>query len=175
MKLLSFLLEIAPHRYHREIDWECFSKPGDLPKSVFVETKVVVVVFCCRSCLKLDDGSASEMWQPHIISNTDLAFSRSVIMHTSSASWQTVTKTQLGSSPSTDRLSLLLVLHCYIFTNAFQGPYSLSGKTSYCKILWSLEVKRFGFSLFQSPRNLTGTSAAALPRCLSNFRAICSL
>ena len=54
----------------------------------------------------------------------------------------------------------------------FQGLYSLSGKTSYRKISWSLEAARFGFKLFQSLWNLVGTSAALLPRCLSNFRAI---
>ena len=53
-----------------------------------------------------------------------------------------------------------------------QGLYSLSGKTSYRKISWSLEAARFGFNLFQSRWNLAGTSAALLPRCLSNFRAI---
>ena len=52
------------------------------------------------------------------------------------------------------------------------GLYSLSGKTSYRKISWSLEAARFGFELFQSLWNLAGTSAALLPRCLSNFRAI---
>ena len=51
--------------------------------------------------------------------------------------------------------------------------YSLSGKTSYRKISWSLEAARFGFKLFQSLWNLAGTSTALLPRCLSNyFRAI---
>ena len=55
---------------------------------------------------------------------------------------------------------------------ATQGLYSLSGKTSYRKISWSLEAARFGFKLFQSLWNLAGTSAALLPRCLSNFRAI---
>ena len=52
------------------------------------------------------------------------------------------------------------------------GLYSLSGKTSYRKISWSLEAARFGFKLFQSLWNLAGTSAALLPRCLSNFIAI---
>ena len=51
-----------------------------------------------------------------------------------------------------------------------QGLYSL--RASYCKILWSLEAARFGFRLFQSLLNLTGTWAAVLPRCLLNFRAI---
>ena len=52
------------------------------------------------------------------------------------------------------------------------GLYSLSGKTSYRKISWSLEAAGFGFKLFQSLWNLAGTSAALLPRCLSNFRAM---
>ena len=52
------------------------------------------------------------------------------------------------------------------------GLYSLSGKTSYRKIPWSLEAAGFGSKLFQSLWNLAGTSAALLPRCLSNFRAI---
>ena len=53
--------------------------------------------------------------------------------------------------------------------------YSLSGWTSYRKISWSLEAAEFGFRLSQSLGNMTGTSAAALPRCLSNSRAIQSL
>ena len=55
------------------------------------------------------------------------------------------------------------------------GLYSLSGKTSYRKISWSLEAARFGFKLFQSLWNLAGTSAALLPRYLPNFRAIRAL
>ena len=62
-----------------------------------------------------------------------------------------------------------LVRNHILFT---QSLYSLSGKTSYRKISWSLEAARFGFKLFQSLWNLTGTSAALQPRCLSNFRAI---
>ena len=46
------------------------------------------------------------------------------------------------------------------------GLYSLSGRTSYRKISWGLEAAKFGFGLFQQLLNLTGTSAAALPRCL---------
>ena len=56
-----------------------------------------------------------------------------------------------------------------------QGLYSLSRRTSYDKISRSLEAVRFGVKLLQSLQNLTGTSAAAPPRCLSNFRAIRSL
>ena len=48
------------------------------------------------------------------------------------------------------------------------GLHSLSRRTSYRKISWSLEVARFGFKLFQSLWTLTG-------RCLSNFKAIRSL
>ena len=56
------------------------------------------------------------------------------------------------------------------------GPYSLINcKTSYRKIAWSLDVTGFGFRLYQSLRNFNGTSRAALPRCLSNWRAIRSL
>ena len=80
------------------------------------------------------------------------------------------------------RHKLYKVCHCYlvfyggyllkhIFISTL-GLYSLSGKTSYHKISWSLEAARFGFKLFQSLWNLAGTSAALLPRCLSNFRAI---
>ena len=58
---------------------------------------------------------------------------------------------------------------------AAMGLYSLSGRTSYRKISWSLEAARLGFRLFQSLWILTGTSAATLARCLSNFRAIRSL
>ena len=54
----------------------------------------------------------------------------------------------------------------------FQLFRILKGKTSYRKISWSLEAARFGSKLFQSLWNLAGTSAALLPRCLSNFRAI---
>ena len=41
-------------------------------------------------------------------------------------------------------ISLVVVLCATL-----QGLYSLSGKTSYRKISWSLEAARFGFKLFQ--------------------------
>ena len=53
--------------------------------------------------------------------------------------------------------------------------YSLSRRTSYHKISWSLEAAIFGYLLFRWLCNLTGTSAAPLPRCLLNCRAIPSL
>ena len=53
-----------------------------------------------------------------------------------------------------------------------QGPVSISVKTSYRKISWSLEAARLIVQITASLLNLTGTSAAVLPRCLSNFKAI---
>ena len=43
----------------------------------------------------------------------------------------------------------------------YLGLYSLSGKTSYRKIPWSLKAARFRFKLFQSLWNWAGTPAAA--------------
>ena len=56
--------------------------------------------------------------------------------------------------------------------NGYQGLYSLSGKTSYRQISWSLEAARLDVAMVVSLWNLTGTSAALLPRYLPNFRAI---
>ena len=52
------------------------------------------------------------------------------------------------------------------------GPVSISEKTSYRKISWSLEAARFVFRIVRSLWNLTGTSSAVLPMCLSNVKAI---
>ena len=51
-------------------------------------------------------------------------------------------------------------------------PVSISNKTSYHKILWSIEAPRLVVCIVASLWNLTSTSATLLPRCLSNFRAI---
>ena len=53
-----------------------------------------------------------------------------------------------------------------------QGLYSLSGKTSYRQISWSLEAARLDVAMVVSLWNLTGTSAAALPRYLPSVIAI---
>ena len=45
-------------------------------------------------------------------------------------------------------------------SNANLGLYSLSGRTSYPKISWSLEAARCGFRLFQS---LWNCAAAEMP------------
>ena len=49
------------------------------------------------------------------------------------------------------------------------GPISISDKASYCNISQSIETARFLFRIIRSLWNLTGTSAAVLPKCLSNF------
>ena len=59
----------------------------------------------------------------------------------------------------------------WVYYPHLPGLYSLSGRTSYRKISWSVEAARFMFRLLQSLLNLTGISAAALP----NVRAIESL
>ena len=53
-----------------------------------------------------------------------------------------------------------------------QGLYSLSGKTPYHQISWSHGAARLDVILIVSHWNLAGISAALLPMCLSNFRAI---
>ena len=52
------------------------------------------------------------------------------------------------------------------------GLYSLSGRTSYCKISWNLEAARLGVEMTVSFSNLTDISAALLSMCLSNFGAV---
>ena len=53
-----------------------------------------------------------------------------------------------------------------------RATYSLSGKTSYRPNPWRLEAARLDVLVIISLWNWTGISAALLPRCLSNFRAI---
>ena len=52
-----------------------------------------------------------------------------------------------------------------------QGLYSLSGKTSYRQISWSLEAARSSVILIVLLWNLTGISTTLLLICLWNFRA----
>ena len=54
----------------------------------------------------------------------------------------------------------------------YQVPVSISDKTSYRKISWSLEAARLVVWIIASLWNLAGTSATVLPMSLSNFRAI---
>ena len=53
-----------------------------------------------------------------------------------------------------------------------QGPVSTSDRTSYRKIPWSLEAAGLVAWIIVSLWNLTGASAAVLPRCLSSFKVI---
>ena len=70
----------------------------------------------------------------------------------------------------------MLLGSCWVFmwviACQMQGPVSISEKTSFRKISLSLEVARFVSRIVRSLWNLTGTSAALLPMCLSNFKAI---
>ena len=49
---------------------------------------------------------------------------------------------------------------------------SISDKTSYRKISWSLEVARIVFRIVRSLWKLIGTSSALLPMCLKNSKAM---
>ena len=54
----------------------------------------------------------------------------------------------------------------WAYTKAIQGLYSLSGKTSYRKISWSLEAAKFVFRLFPIALKLDnhlGSNAAEMP------------
>ena len=78
-----------------------------------------------------------------------------------------------------DVLMMLVSMECHCLEQAvisqtyrYQGLYSLSGQTSYRQISWSLEAARLDVAMVVSLWNLTGTSAAALPRYLPQYRAI---
>ena len=62
-----------------------------------------------------------------------------------------------------------------VFYFIIEGLYSLTSKMSYRMISWSLETAKVVFRPSQTLWNLTGTSTGALPRRLSNVKAIWSL
>ena len=67
---------------------------------------------------------------------------------------------------------IFLGIYCiFLVLPWFSNLYSPSGKTSYRQIR-SLEAARLDIIMIISLWNLTGISAAPLPRCLSNFKAI---
>ena len=66
------------------------------------------------------------------------------------------------------RLLVILRYACVFYLDL----YSLNGKTSYPQTSWSLEATKLVVILIVSFWNLTGVSAALLPRCLSNFGTI---
>ena len=55
----------------------------------------------------------------------------------------------LGNSVEVVRHAHTLIHCCSIYWYCSQCLYSISGRTSYLKISWSLEAARFGFRLFQ--------------------------
>ena len=67
----------------------------------------------------------------------------------------------------------MIVWHVCLICNSHRlGPVLVSDKTSYHKISQSLEAARFVFRFTWLLWNLTGTSAAVLQMCLSNFKAM---
>ena len=58
----------------------------------------------------------------------------------------------------------VIVMQVYYQPCCNQGPVSLSDKTPYYKISWSLEAARFVFRIVRS--------SEILPKCLSNFKAV---
>ena len=61
---------------------------------------------------------------------------------------------------------------CWNWRVMCQKQVSSVGTSNYFKISWSLEDARFVFRIVRSLWNLAGTSAALLPKCLSNFKAM---
>ena len=68
--------------------------------------------------------------------------------------------------------SLKCVSDGYPMLHSPLDPVSIFDKTSYRKISQSLKAARFVFRIMWSLWNLTGTSAALLPMCQSNFIAM---
>ena len=65
-----------------------------------------------------------------------------------------------------------IILRVLVPTIRDLGPVSISDKTSYRKISQSFEAERFVFRIVRWLWNLAATSAALLPRSLSNLKAI---
>ena len=82
------------------------------------------------------------------------------------------------SSEDTSIHSMYAIAHVLICSGIIDyfvsdsGPVSISGGTSFRGISWSLGAARFVFGIVRSLWDLTGTSAAVLPMCLSNCGAI---
>ena len=68
-----------------------------------------------------------------------------------------------------NRYPIISSSHCNSLEDL--GTVSISDQT-YRKISQSLEAARFVFRIVRSLWNLAGTSAALLPRCMSNLKAI---
>ena len=85
---------------------------------------------------------------------------------------QQLSGVSLGHQSGCDIQLPLNVLGTHGQTHSVLSSVSISEKTSYRKISWSIEAARFVFRIIRSLLNLTGTSAAKLLMCLSNFKAI---
>ena len=136
---------------------------------------IVIETYLGLSKVNVDTGHVTKLYssskevsgkRPMLLNDLDIASHGSIYISDSSTTWDhrhiTVWPYNRPEAGGTGVYGTL-------------GLYSLSGKTSYHTISLRLEAARFGFKLFQTLWNLTGTSAAALPRCLSIFRAILSL
>ena len=64
------------------------------------------------------------------------------------------------------------IYHCSTINQKYQGHVSISDKTSFRYISWSLEAARLVVFTITSLWILTGASVALLPRCMSSFRTI---
>ena len=126
-----------------------------------------------------DGHDSASNHQPH-----DCLLNRLFRRRSKKTSKLRVTGLCAGNSPATGEFSAQMASNAenvsiwwrhYRIKALQMGLYSQSGRTSYRRISRIIKAARFGFTVFQSLWNLTGTSAAALPRCLSNFRAIRSL
>ena len=98
------------------------------------------------------------------------SLNRHTFCHVHIASWCRISFRKHDKSPLRDRQEFWWLTSWLWYHYA--GPLLLSGKTSYRQISWSLEAARLGVILIVSLWNLTGITAALLPRCLVNFRAI---
>ena len=96
--------------------------------------------------------------------------SRCVCLFTIEPSSYAQMLTRISVISSVEKVGWLLFISSLIAQAL--GPVSTSVETSYCQIPQSLEAARFVFKIERSPWNLTGTSAAPLPMCLSNCKAI---
>ena len=76
------------------------------------------------------------------------------------------------SSTSWTRTEHTLAPICWFSTILSPVRVSISDKTSDFRISQSLEAARFVLRIVQSFSNLTGSSTAVMPMCLSNFKAM---
>ena len=93
--------------------------------------------------------------------------------------WKLYKDGLLNNELCTYLLGIIVHFHNYILKNVrhtvllpLLGLYSLSSKTSYRQISWSLKPARLDVIMILPFWHFTGISAAVLPRCRSNFKTI---